>query len=126
MECYENPIQHACDISIGKTFISTDGKRPEGLCESAWESMRPFVEATLDPKYDRGTRIRKSYRQRPSPLKKSLPLLSTRMKAGKSTGYVKAYVGGPNFRFFKYDMVSTGFPSSGRYSRIQAVVSGCR
>ena len=24
------------------------------------------------------------------------------------TGFVKAYVGGPNFRFFKYDMVSTG------------------
>jgi penicillin-binding protein 1A len=24
------------------------------------------------------------------------------------TGYVKAYVGGPNFKFFKYDMVSTG------------------
>ncbi len=24
------------------------------------------------------------------------------------TGYVKAYVGGPDFRFFKYDMVSTG------------------
>lgn len=24
------------------------------------------------------------------------------------TGHVKAYVGGPNFRFFKYDMVSTG------------------
>ncbi len=25
-----------------------------------------------------------------------------------STGYVKAYVGGPDFKFFKYDMVSTG------------------
>ena len=24
------------------------------------------------------------------------------------TGYVKAYVGGPNFKFFQYDMVSTG------------------
>lgn len=24
------------------------------------------------------------------------------------TGYVKAYVGGPNFNFFQYDMVSTG------------------
>ena len=45
MERYENPIEHTCDISIGQTFISTDGKRPEGLCESAWESMAPFVEA---------------------------------------------------------------------------------
>ena len=41
---YENPILHACDIQIGQVFISVDGKRPEELCESAWESMRPFVE----------------------------------------------------------------------------------
>lgn len=45
MEKFENPIEHACDITIGQTFTSVDGKRPESLCESAWESMRPFVEA---------------------------------------------------------------------------------
>ena len=44
MEKYENPISHACDIEVGQAFISVDGKRPDGLCESAWESMRPFVE----------------------------------------------------------------------------------
>lgn len=44
MEQYENPIEHTCDISLGQTFISVDGKKPEGLCDSAWESMRPFVE----------------------------------------------------------------------------------
>ena len=45
MERYENPIEHTCDIRVGQVFVSEDGKRPEGLCESAWESMRPFVEA---------------------------------------------------------------------------------
>lgn len=45
MARYENPIEHACDIGVGQTFVSIDGKRPEGLCESAWESMRTFVEA---------------------------------------------------------------------------------
>ena len=45
MERYENLIEHTCDISVGQTFVSIDGKRPDGLCESAWESMRPFVEA---------------------------------------------------------------------------------
>ena len=45
MEKFENPIDHACNITMGQSFISVDGKRPEGLCESAWESMRPFVEA---------------------------------------------------------------------------------
>ena len=42
---YENPIEHACDVEVGSVFVSVDGVRPEGLCESAWESMRPFVEA---------------------------------------------------------------------------------
>ncbi len=45
MEQFENPIEHACDVCIGQVFTSVDGKRPDGLCESAWESMRPFVEA---------------------------------------------------------------------------------
>lgn len=45
MARYENAIEHACDVTMGQTFISVDGKCPEGLCESAWESMRAFVEA---------------------------------------------------------------------------------
>ena len=45
MSRYENPIEHTCDIRVGQTFVSIDGTRPQGLCESAWESMRPFVEA---------------------------------------------------------------------------------
>ena len=40
---YENPIEHACDIIIGKEFISIDGKMPDGFCKSAWESVGPFV-----------------------------------------------------------------------------------
>lgn len=42
---YENPIEHACDIRQGQQWISVNGKYPEGLCPSAWESMRPFVES---------------------------------------------------------------------------------
>lgn len=44
IEQYENPIEHACDIQIGTVYISEGGEKPFGLCESAWESMRPFVE----------------------------------------------------------------------------------
>jgi uncharacterized repeat protein (TIGR04076 family) len=43
MEKYENPIEHACDIEEGAVFIANGWQRPEGLCESAWESMSPFV-----------------------------------------------------------------------------------
>ena len=45
MQQYENPIEHTCDITVGQAFVSVDGQRPEDLCESAWESMRPFVES---------------------------------------------------------------------------------
>jgi uncharacterized repeat protein (TIGR04076 family) len=42
---YENPIEHACDIRQGQQWISVNGACPDGLCPSAWESMRPFVES---------------------------------------------------------------------------------
>ena len=42
---YENPIKHACDIRQGQQWISINGKCPDGLCPSAWESMKPFVES---------------------------------------------------------------------------------
>ncbi len=45
IEKYENPIEHACDMREGDTFIADGWKRPEGLCKSAWESMSPFVLA---------------------------------------------------------------------------------
>ena len=45
MTQYENPIEHACDVQVGQTWISTDGQCPEGMCPSAWESMRQFAEA---------------------------------------------------------------------------------
>ena len=40
---YENPIQHACNMKVGQVFIADGWQKPEGLCDSAWESMSPFV-----------------------------------------------------------------------------------
>ena len=40
---YENPIAHACDMCEGTVFISEDAQRPDGFCDSAWQSMQPFV-----------------------------------------------------------------------------------
>ena len=42
---YENPIEHACDMKLGQVFIAEDGKKPEGFCDSAWDSVSPFVIA---------------------------------------------------------------------------------
>ena len=43
IERYENAIEHACDMKEGQTFISNGMERPEGMCESAWQSMSAFV-----------------------------------------------------------------------------------
>ena len=43
-EIYENPIENACDMNVGDTFLSHDAQKPDGLCQSAWESMEPFVK----------------------------------------------------------------------------------
>ncbi|MBQ7566964.1 MAG: TIGR04076 family protein [Oscillospiraceae bacterium] len=40
---YENPIEHACELREGQTFVSTDAQRPQGFCDSAWDSVKPFV-----------------------------------------------------------------------------------
>ena len=45
MAQYENPIQHACDIRQGQQWISVNAQCPKGLCPSAWDSMKPFVES---------------------------------------------------------------------------------
>ena len=45
MAQYENPIQHACDIRQGQQWISENAQCPEGMCPSAWDSMKPFVES---------------------------------------------------------------------------------
>ena len=41
---YENPIEHTCDLKVGDIFCSIDGEKPQGLCDSAWESMQFFVK----------------------------------------------------------------------------------
>lgn len=45
MEKYENKIEHQCDVREGQQWISEGGQCPDGMCESAWESMRTFVES---------------------------------------------------------------------------------
>ena len=45
IKAYENPIEHACEMKLGQTFFANGWQRPEGFCESAWESLSPFVLA---------------------------------------------------------------------------------
>ena len=43
IETYENPIEHACSMEVGMTFIANGWQRPEGFCDSAWDSISAFV-----------------------------------------------------------------------------------
>ena len=43
MDKYENPIEHPCDVKIGQIFYVEDLKKPDGLCESAWQTIYPFA-----------------------------------------------------------------------------------
>ncbi len=45
MEKYENPIEHACGMRLGQVFTANGREKPEGFCDSAWETVSPFVMA---------------------------------------------------------------------------------
>ena len=42
---YESPVEQHCGVTLGQEWVSVDGKCPEGLCFSAWNTMREYVEA---------------------------------------------------------------------------------
>ena len=42
-EKYENPIEHACTMQVGQVFIANGWVKPEGMCDSAWDSISAFV-----------------------------------------------------------------------------------
>ena len=42
-ELYENPIQHACEVKEGQVWVANGWCKPEGFCDSAWDSISPFV-----------------------------------------------------------------------------------
>ncbi len=42
-EEYENPIDLPCEIEVGQVFLSDGTEKPEGMCDSAWETLAPFV-----------------------------------------------------------------------------------
>lgn len=45
IEKYENPIEHACAMREGQAFVCNGWAKPAGMCDSAWETLSPFVMA---------------------------------------------------------------------------------
>ena len=42
---YENPIEHACAVTEGQVWVADGWQKPDGFCDSAWESISAFVMA---------------------------------------------------------------------------------
>ena len=40
---YENPIENACNMVEGQVFVANGWRKPDGFCDSAWETISPFV-----------------------------------------------------------------------------------
>ena len=43
MEEYENPLENPCMMKLGQTFVCNGWSKPEGFCDSAWDTLSPFV-----------------------------------------------------------------------------------
>lgn len=52
MEEYENPITHACAMQEGQIFIANAWEKPRDFCDSAWDSLSPFVLALAHGRED--------------------------------------------------------------------------
>ena len=43
IEKYEYPIPSHCDMKVGQEFVANGWQKPEGFCDSAWDSISAFV-----------------------------------------------------------------------------------
>lgn len=48
IDLYENRIKDPCPIALGSVFISENANKPAGLCDSAWETLSPFVKTLAE------------------------------------------------------------------------------
>jgi uncharacterized repeat protein (TIGR04076 family) len=48
MEQYENPLENPCEVTLGQSWVSIGGEKPEGLCNCAWDCMADFVKTLAD------------------------------------------------------------------------------
>ena len=45
IEKYENPLDHECSVETGEVYIANGWVKPDDFCDSAWDSISPFVMA---------------------------------------------------------------------------------
>lgn len=48
IEKYENPLENACEMIIGKVFVSENAEMPEGFCNNAWRCISGYVKTLAE------------------------------------------------------------------------------
>lgn len=48
MAQYERPMENACCVQVGQQWISENSMQPPGFCDSAWQTIEPFVRALAE------------------------------------------------------------------------------
>lgn len=44
---YENHLEMPCMMKLNDEFIVSENIKPKGLCQTAWETLSPFVDSLL-------------------------------------------------------------------------------
>lgn len=47
---YENILEMPCNLKVGDTFYIDSLVKPTNFCESAWETLKPFLNSLLNNK----------------------------------------------------------------------------
>ena len=47
---YELPQELPCNLNVGDTFYTDGVEKPLGLCNSAWDTIKPFIDSIINNK----------------------------------------------------------------------------
>ncbi|MBQ7640901.1 MAG: TIGR04076 family protein [Acholeplasmatales bacterium] len=50
MDEFELPQLNACNIKIGDIFLTDGINKPTDLCDSAWLTLKPFIDSIINKK----------------------------------------------------------------------------
>ena len=50
MEKFELPQEMPCNINLGDVFYTDGIVKPDNLCDSAWDTLKPFIKSIIDEK----------------------------------------------------------------------------
>ena len=48
MEKYENPLEEACCLDVGMSWVSVNAQIPAKFCNNAWQTLEPYVKTLAE------------------------------------------------------------------------------